>query len=80
VSRSRISAIRGVNCDGVVRTLLGRGLVEERGIEPETGAHLYGTSRLFLEKLGIDTLDDLPALAPFLPSDVETLAESNERA
>ena len=40
VSRSRISAIRGVNCDGVVRTLLGRGLIEERGIEPETGAHL----------------------------------------
>lgn len=80
VSRSRISAIRGVNCDGVVRTLLGRGLIEERGIESETGAHLYGTSRLFLEKLGIDSLDDLPALAPFLPSDVETLAESNERA
>lgn len=80
VSRSRISAIRGVNCDGVVRTLLGRGLIEERGIEPETGAHLYGTSRLFLEKLGIDSLEDLPALAPFLPSDLETLAESNERA
>jgi segregation and condensation protein B len=80
VSRSRISAIRGVNCDGVVRTLLGRGLIEARGIEPETGAHLYGTSRLFLEKLGIDSLDDLPALAPFLPSDVETLAESDERA
>jgi len=80
VSRSRISAIRGVNCDGVVRTLLGRGLIEERGIESETGAHLYGTSRLFLEKLGIDSLDDLPPLAPFLPSDVETLAESNERA
>jgi segregation and condensation protein B len=79
VSRSRISAIRGVNCDGVVRTLLGRGLIEEHSIEPETGAHLYGTSRLFLEKLGIDNLDDLPALAPFLPSDVETLAESNER-
>ena len=79
VSRSRISAIRGVNCDGVVRTLLGRGLIEERGIEPETGAHLYGTSRLFLEKLGIDGLDDLPSLAPFLPTDVEALAEINER-
>jgi segregation and condensation protein B len=80
VSRSRISAIRGVNCDGVVRTLLGRGLIEDRGVEPETGAHLYGTSRLFLEKLGIDSLDDLPPLAPFLPTDLEALAESNERA
>lgn len=79
VSRSRISAIRGVNCDGVVRTLLSRGLIEERGIEPETGAHLYGTSRLFLEKLGIDSVDDLPPLAPFLPTDVEALAETSER-
>ena len=55
VTRSRISAIRGVNCDGVIRTLLTRGLVEEAGTEPETGAHLYRTTSVFLEKLGLDS-------------------------
>ncbi|MGH3655806.1 MAG: SMC-Scp complex subunit ScpB, partial [Micromonosporaceae bacterium] len=78
VTRSRISAIRGVNCDGVIRTLLTRGLIEERGIEPDNGAHLYGTTTLFLEKLGLDTVEDLPPLAPFLPADVEALAEAEE--
>jgi segregation and condensation protein B len=70
VTRSRISAIRGVNSDGVIRTLLARGLVEEAGAEPETGAYLYRTTSVFLEKLGLDSLDELPALAPFLPEDV----------
>jgi segregation and condensation protein B len=73
VTRSRISAIRGVNCDGVIRTLLARGLVEEAGTEPETGAHLYRTTTVFLEKLGLDSLDELPPLAPFLPQDVSAL-------
>lgn len=73
VTRPRISAIRGVNCDGVVRTLMTRGLVEEGGTEPETGAHLYRTTGTFLEKLGLDSLDQLPPLAPFLPDDVEAL-------
>ena len=73
VTRSRISAIRGVNCDGVIRTLLARGLVEEVGTEPETGAHLYRTTTVFLEKLGLDSLDELPPLAPFLPQDVSAL-------
>jgi segregation and condensation protein B len=72
VSRARISAVRGVNVDGVVRTLTVRGLIEESGMESESGAHLYRTTPYFLERLGIDSLDDLPALAPFLP-DVESL-------
>jgi segregation and condensation protein B len=73
VTRSRISAIRGVNCDGVVRTLMTRGLVDESGTEPETGAYLYRTTGTFLEKLGLDSLEQLPPLAPFLPDDFEAL-------
>ncbi|MFJ8661814.1 SMC-Scp complex subunit ScpB [Streptomyces sp. NPDC093795] len=67
VSRSRVSAVRGVNCDGVMRTLLQRGLVEETGAEPETGAILYRTTNYFLERMGLRGLDELPELAPFLP-------------
>lgn len=67
VSRSRVSAVRGVNVDGVMRTLLTRGLVEEAGDDPESGAHLYRTTSYFLERIGVDSLDDLPELAPFLP-------------
>jgi segregation and condensation protein B len=67
VSRSRVSAIRGVNVDGVMRTLLTRGLVEESGVDAETGAHLYRTSSYFLERIGITSLDELPELAPFVP-------------
>jgi segregation and condensation protein B len=76
VTRSRISAIRGVNCDGVVRTLVTRGLIEEAGTEPESGAHLYRTSTLFLEKLGLDSVEQLPPLAPFLPDDVDEIADA----
>lgn len=79
VTRSRISAIRGVNCDGVVRTLVTRGLIEEAGTEPETGAHLYRTSTLFLEKLGLDSVEQLPPLAPFLPDNVEEIAGDAHR-
>jgi segregation and condensation protein B len=67
VSRSRVSAIRGVNVDGVMRTLITRGLVDEAGTDQETGAHLYRTSSYFLERIGVNSLDDLPELAPFLP-------------
>ena len=67
VSRSRVSAIRGVNVDGVMRTLLTRGLVEEAGTDAETGAHLYRTTSYFLERIGVTSLDQLPELAPFLP-------------
>jgi segregation and condensation protein B len=71
VSRARVSAVRGVNCDGVMRTLTLRGLVEEAGTEHETGAILYRTTAYFLERLGLAGLDDLPDLAPFLPDQVE---------
>ncbi|WP_438870779.1 SMC-Scp complex subunit ScpB [Paractinoplanes ovalisporus] len=76
VTRSRISAIRGVNCDGVMRTLATRGLIEECGTESETGAHLYRTTGLFLEKLGLNSVDQLPPLAPFLPDDVEEVLDA----
>jgi len=71
VSRARVSAVRGVNCDGVMRTLTLRGLVEEAGTEHETGAILYRTTAYFLERLGLASLDDLPDLAPFLPDQVD---------
>ncbi len=67
VSRARVSAIRGVNVDGVIRTLLTRGLVEEAGHDGEHGATLYRTSGYFLERIGIQSLDELPELAPYLP-------------
>jgi segregation and condensation protein B len=67
VSRARVSAIRGVNVDGVMRTLLTRGLVEEAGTDQETGAHLYRTTSYFLERIGVTSLDELPELAPYLP-------------
>jgi segregation and condensation protein B len=74
VSRARVSAIRGVNVDGVMRTLVSRGLVEESGAEPETGAYLYRTTSYFLERLGLTSLEDLPDLAPHLP-DLDALED-----
>jgi len=67
VTRSRISAIRGVNVDGVVRTLVTRGLIEETGHDHETGAHLYRTTTYFLERLGLKSLEELPPIAAHLP-------------
>jgi len=67
VTRSRISAIRGVNVDGVVRTLVTRGLIEETGHDHETGEHLYRTTTYFLERLGLKSLDELPPIAAHLP-------------
>lgn len=67
ISRSRISAIRGVNVDGVVRTLVTRGLIEEQGTDAESGALLYRTTSYFLERMGLGSIDELPALAPLLP-------------
>ncbi len=68
VTRSRVAAIRGVNVDGVVRTLLARGLVEEVGADPETHGTLYCTTELFLERLGLSSLEELPPIAPLLPN------------
>jgi segregation and condensation protein B len=67
VTRARISAIRGVNVDSVVRTLTTRGLITEVGADPDTGGGLYRTTDLFLEKMGLLSLDELPSLAPLLP-------------
>jgi segregation and condensation protein B len=67
VTRARVSAIRGVNVDGVVRTLLARGLIVEVGTDPDTGGGLFRTSDIFLEKMGLRSLDELPSLAPLLP-------------
>jgi segregation and condensation protein B len=75
VSRQSIAAIRGVNVDGVVRTLLARGLVSEAGEEGPGGAHLYVTTPYFLERLGLRSLDELPNLAPLLPANLDDLAD-----
>jgi segregation and condensation protein B len=71
VSRARVSAVRGVNCDGVMRTLTLRGLIDEAGTDPETGAVLFRTTGYFLERLGLPGLEDLPDLAPFLPDHLD---------
>ncbi|MGH3315745.1 MAG: SMC-Scp complex subunit ScpB [Nocardioidaceae bacterium] len=80
VSRGRVSAIRGVNVDGVMRTLVTRGLVEEAGSDDETGAVLYRTTSYFLERMGLSSLDGLPDLAPLLPemSEVEDDLDGRE--
>jgi segregation and condensation protein B len=75
VSRARVSAVRGVNCDGVMRTLVLRGLIAEDGADPDTGAILFGTTSYFLERLGLASLADLPQLAPFLPDDLDEVEE-----
>ena len=68
VSRAQISSIRGVEVDSVIRTLHARGYIEEVGRDPGPGqAVLYGTTRQFLEKLGVNSLDDLPPLGDFVP-------------
>ncbi|MDR5712019.1 SMC-Scp complex subunit ScpB [Nesterenkonia flava] len=77
VSRSSVAAIRGVNVDGVVRTLVQRGLLDTAGTDPVTGATLYVTTGEFLERLGLDSLEDLPKLSPHLPG-VEDLEENVE--
>ena len=79
VSRARVSAVRGVNVDGVVRTLITRGLIEEAGSEHESGAILYRTTGYFLERLGLTSLDELPPLAEHLP-DISMLDELTEGA
>ena len=75
IARGRISAIRGVSVDGVMRTLLQRGLIAEAGPDPESGAMLFRTTGYFLERMGLRGLDELPALAPHLPDAAELEAE-----
>ena len=82
VTRAQIAAIRGVNSDGVVRSLLVRGLVREDGVDPESRAALLATSPLFLENMGLDSIEQLPSLAPFMPDmgDVVRQSEGDEAA
>ena len=75
VTRARVSAIRGVGVDGVMRTLITRGLVHEVGSDPDTGGGLYATTPLFLERLGLTSLTELPELAPLLPETSTMLDE-----
>jgi len=67
VTRARVAGVRGVNVDGVIRTLMSRGLVEDVGTDPDTGGVLYRTTDLFLERLGLADLSELPSLGPLLP-------------
>ncbi|MDN5761944.1 MAG: SMC-Scp complex subunit ScpB [Microlunatus sp.] len=80
ISRARVSAVRGVSVDGVMRTLLNRGLVVEAGHDHETGAALFRTTGYFLERMGLRGLDELPALAPHLPEVTELEAELSQLA
>lgn len=79
VSRARVSAIRGVNCDGVIRTLVSRGLIEEAGTEQESNAFLYRTTSYFLERIDVQSVDDLPDIAPYLP-EIDELADTEDVA
>lgn len=76
VTRAQVAAIRGVNSDGVIRSLAVRGLIREEGADPESRAALLVTSALFLDHMGLDTLDDLPSLAPFLPGSAGEVDET----
>lgn len=77
VTRARVSAVRGVNVDAVMRTLLARGLITEAGTDPDTGAVTFATTELFLERLGLSSLTDLPDIAPLLP-DVDMIDDLSE--
>ncbi|MDT5086427.1 MAG: segregation and condensation protein, partial [Mycobacterium sp.] len=77
VTRARVSAVRGVNVDAVMRTLLARGLITEAGADTDTGAVTFATTELFLERLGLSSLTDLPDIAPLLP-DVDMIDDLSE--
>lgn len=78
VSRGRVAAVRGVNVDGVIRTLTSRGLIEESGHDGDSGSILYRTTSTFLERLGVASLADLPPLAEHLPdlADLDEVLDS----
>lgn len=77
VTRARVSAVRGVNVDAVIRTLVARGLITEAGNDPDSGAVTFATTELFLERLGLSSLADLPDIAPLLP-DVDVIDDLSE--
>nr|WP_269449771.1 SMC-Scp complex subunit ScpB [Auraticoccus cholistanensis] len=80
ISRARMSAVRGVNVDGVVRTLVAREMIEEAGQDPVTGATVFRTTDTFLQRLGLQSLDQLPDLAPHLPDASALEAELGQLA
>nr|WP_306232386.1 SMC-Scp complex subunit ScpB [Agrococcus sp. REN33] len=73
ITRGAVAAIRAVNVDSVVRTLLGRGLIREAFADSETGAIHYETTELLLTQLGLNSLDELPPISPLLPDGEEEL-------
>ncbi len=77
VTRARVSAVRGVNVDAVIRTLVARGLITEAGTDEDSGATTFATTELFLERLGLTSLTDLPDIAPLLP-DVDVIDDLTE--
>lgn len=77
VTRARVSAVRGVNCDAVIRTLVARGLITEAGTDPDSGATTFATTELFLERLGLADLAELPDIAPLLP-DVDVIEDISD--
>ncbi|OAN26467.1 SMC-Scp complex subunit ScpB [Mycolicibacterium iranicum] len=77
VTRARVSAVRGVNVDAVMRTLMARGLITEAGTDADSGAVTFATTELFLERLGLTSLTDLPDIAPLLP-DVDVIDDLSE--
>lgn len=77
VTRARVSAVRGVNVDAVIRTLLARGLITEAGTDADSGAVTFATTELFLERLGLSSLTDLPDIAPLLP-DVDVIDDLSQ--
>lgn len=77
VTRARVSAVRGVNCDAVIRTLVARGLITEAGTDEDSGATTFSTTELFLERLGLSSLGELPDIAPLLP-DVDVIDDLSE--
>ena len=78
MTRAQVGQIRGVNSDGVIRALLVRGLVREEGLDEQTRAALLVTTDLFLERMGLQSLEDLPSLAPFLPEEDSALAQARQ--
>jgi len=77
VTRARVSAVRGVNVDAVIRTLVARGLITEAGNDSDTGATMFSTTELFLERLGLSSLTELPDIAPLLP-DVDVIDDLSD--
>ena len=77
VTRARVSAVRGVNCDAVIRTLVARGLITEAGTDADSGATTFSTTEMFLERLGLSSLGELPDIAPLLP-DVDVIDDLSE--